>query len=207
MEFKSQLKKIIRAIKDWLGSYKLKKYVAHNDTLKIVIGASNIFEEGWFPTEEVFLNLLREEDFKRFFQNKKVDVFLSEHVFEHLTVEQADLALRNCYKYLKSGGYIRIAVPDGFHPNPNYIEMVKPGGTGSGADDHKVLYNYQTLETILKQAGFLPKPLEYFDENGNFHFFEWDKKTGMIHRSSRYDERNQHKPLTYTSLIYDGIKP
>jgi len=44
---------------------------------------------------------------------------------------------------------LRVAVPDGFHPNPGYIERVKPGGTGPGAGDHKILYTYRTLSAIL----------------------------------------------------------
>ena len=40
------------------------------------------------------------------------------------------------------GGNFRIAVPDGFHTDPSYIENVKPGGTGEGSEDHKNLFNY-----------------------------------------------------------------
>ena len=57
----------------------------------------------------------------------------------------------NCYEFLRPGGRLRIAVPDGFHPEPGYIEYVRPGGTGIGADDHKVLYNYQSLRKLLEK--------------------------------------------------------
>lgn len=36
-------------------------------------------------------------------------------------------------RVLKPGGYVRVAVPDGFHPDPAYIEMGRPGGYGTGS--------------------------------------------------------------------------
>lgn len=38
--------------------------------------------------------------------------FLAEHVWEHLTLENAHRAARNCYRYLHPGGRLRLAVPD-----------------------------------------------------------------------------------------------
>ena len=38
----------------------------------------------------------------------------AEHVFEHLTWDEARAALANISQYLKDGGRIRIAVPDGY---------------------------------------------------------------------------------------------
>jgi predicted SAM-dependent methyltransferase len=102
---------------------------------------------------------------------------------------------------------LRIAVPDGFHPDPDYIEYVRPGGTGAGADDHKVLYNYKLLSEQLRRAGFEVTLLEYWDENGDFHFRPWSSRDGYISRSRDHDERNQNGTLAYTSLIVDAIKP
>ena len=131
---------------------------------------------------------------------------MAEHVWEHLIIEDAKIGLENCYKYLKKGGRFRIAVPDGFHPDPDYINYVKPGGHGAGADDHKVLYNYKSFGKCLEESGFRVNLLEYFDEQGNFHYQEWDPEDGMIKRSKRFDKRNKDGKLNYTSLIIDGIK-
>jgi predicted SAM-dependent methyltransferase len=115
--------------------------------------------------------------------------------------------MKTCFTFLKSGGFLRIAVPDGFHPDKEYIECVKPGGFGAGADDHKILYNYKIMQASLEKAGFKVNFLEYWDENGKFQYKDWDPKTGMIHRSKRFDERNASGELKYTSLIVDAIKP
>ncbi len=202
---KAFIKSIVRWFKRQAGISRLKKAVQVSP-LKIVVGASNVFEKGWTPTEYDFLNLLKEEDFKNFFGGPKIDAILSEHVWEHLTEAEGQIGFQNCYNFLKKGGYLRIAIPDGFHPDPKYIEMVKVGGTGAGADDHKVLYNYKMLQTNLEKCGFKVNFLEYFDEKGEFHFVDWDKEKGMVHRSKRYDDRNKDGKLNYTSLIVDAVK-
>lgn len=42
----------------------------------------------------------------------RVDAFLAEHVWEHLSLEDAHRAARNCHEYLHPGGRLRLAVPD-----------------------------------------------------------------------------------------------
>lgn len=132
---------------------------------------------------------------------------MAEHVWEHLTGEGALQANANCYEFLRPGGRLRIAVLDGFHPDPAYIEYIRPGGPGPGADDHKVFYYYQSLKEQLEKTGFMVHLLEYWDERGHFHFREWTSEDGHIRRSKRYDLRNQDGSLVYNSLIVDAVNP
>ena len=97
-------------------------------------------------------------------------------------------------------------MPDGYHPNQEYINCVKPGGTGDGSDDHRLLFNYQTLSKVFTDVGFQIKLLEYFDESGNFHCEEWSEHKGKIYRSAGHDIRNRNGKLKYTSVILDAIK-
>ncbi|WP_223151245.1 class I SAM-dependent methyltransferase [Chitinophaga varians] len=209
------LKNIVRKAKALSGYNTMKAAIAEKNLIKslknttdwkLVIGASDVFEQGWIPTEVEQFNLLVPDSWNKYIPNASVSVFLAEHVWEHLTYEQGLIGARTCYRYLKPGGYLRIAVPDGFHPNADYINIVKPGGTGWGADDHKVLYTYKLMTQLLTDAGFTVKPLEYYDENGEFHFNEWNKSDGMVHRSIRYDERNVDGKPVYTSIIIDAVK-
>lgn len=174
--------------------------------LKIVIGSSGVFENGWIPSNYQYLNLLNEKHWRQNFFIKKIDAILAEHVFEHLSASQGGEALHMCHKYMKKGGRLRIAVPDGFSPIKGYIDMVKPGGTGEGSDDHKILYNVSLLEEMLVSAGFAVERLEYYDSNGLFHHFPWNPSDGMIHRSLTFDDRNADGVIGYTSLILDGFK-
>lgn len=174
---------------------------------RVVVGADGVFAPGWLPTDKDFLNLLEPDDWRRLFPSKSIDAILAEHVWEHLTVEEALTAARTCFEYLRPGGYLRVAVPDGLHPDPNYLEQVKPGGAGSGADDHKTIYTYKTFRELFERVGFLVNMLEYFDEAGEFFFKAWEPADGMIHRSIRYDRRNRDGIPHYTSIILDARKP
>ncbi len=175
-------------------------------TKNIVVGSSGIREKNWVITDKDTLNVLDEADWKRFFVPNSIDAIKAEHVWEHLTLEEGVVAAKICFKYLKKGGYLRIAVPDGYHTDPYYIRGVDVDGTGPGAKDHKVLYTYITLRKILNDSGFEVKFLEYFDEHGTFHFIDWNSADGFISRSKRYDRRNKDGSLHYTSIIADAIK-
>ncbi|MEJ2903744.1 class I SAM-dependent methyltransferase [Pedobacter panaciterrae] len=204
------LRKVIREIvykpKNILELIQLKAKIKNSTgKLQIIIGAHTTDYKDWLPTNIENLNLLEIASFDNLFGDKKADRFLAEHVFEHISYDDAIVALKNCNKYLKKGGVVRIAVPDGFHPNPDYINMVKPGGHGEGAHDHKLLYDYKTLSKAFEESGYRVNLLEYYDENGQFHFNEWDSKDGHVIRSKRYDKRF-NEPLGYSSLIVEGIK-
>jgi len=175
--------------------------------VRVIVGASDDRYEGWIATDKGQLDLLREADWDYQFGPNSVDAILAEHVWEHLDCDAAIIAAQNCFKYLRPGGYIRVAVPDGLHPDQEYIDYVKPGGCGAGSDDHHVLYTYETLTAVFLSVGFEITLLEYFDEHGTFHFQEWSPADGMISRSSRFDSRNGTRELTYTSIILDARKP
>lgn len=174
---------------------------------RIVIGAGGTREPGWIASEEEFLDLLDPGDWNRFFRPDTIDAMLAEHVWEHLDLADGLRAAQMCFKYLKPGGYLRIAVPDGMHPHPEYLEWVRVGGSGAGAYDHKVLYTHLTLRKLLEDAGFDVVLYEYFDAAGEFHDRPWSPQEGMITRSRRFDERNRGGELNYTSIVVDAVKP
>jgi predicted SAM-dependent methyltransferase len=192
-------------IKSKLRVYRFKRHL-RTTPLKLVIGASGKYDAGWIPSDIGFLNLLNDDHWKACFDTASIDAMLAEHVWEHLTIEQGLVAARRCFCYLKPGGYLRVAVPDGFHPDAKYIERVIPGGDGPGADDHKVLYNHGTFANIFEKAGFQVSLLEYFNSKGEFNFVDWNPEDGKINRSSRFDARNSNGTLEYTSIILDARK-
>jgi predicted SAM-dependent methyltransferase len=145
-------------------------------------------------------------DWNRYFQEGTLDALLAEHVWEHLLMEDGIRAARICHRYLKRGGYLRVAVPDGLFPDPAYIEFVRPGGTGPSAYDHKELYTYRTLRHIFESAGFNVKLLEYYDEQGQFHQLDWRIEDGKIVRSRRCYTGHSFGGTKYRSLILDAIK-
>jgi predicted SAM-dependent methyltransferase len=198
----------LRKLKKIIAASRIKKEIrSRNVEYKIIIGAGETKYPDWISTDYPALDITNPRSMNKYFARGLLKAILSEHVFEHLSFQQAESALTICKEYLSPGGYLRIAVPDGLHPDKAYIDAVKPGGSGAGSDDHKVLYNYKTITEIIMKAGFRVKLLEWFDHDGKFHFVDWQPETGMIKRSSRFDPRNIDNKLNYTSLIVDAIKP
>ena len=173
---------------------------------RIIIGTSGVKQPGWIETDVEYLNLLDLNHWTSYFQKNSIDAVLAEHVWEHLSLSEGQIAAQYCYEFLKPGGYLRVAVPDGFHPDEEYIQYVKPGGTGSGAKDHKVLYDHFTFTNIFEKAGFDVQLLEYFDSYGKFHSIQWNPEDGKINRSIRFDERNKDGSPIFGSLILDARK-
>lgn len=199
------------------GGYWLQRRLAASSQAKIVIGAWGRYDAGWIPTEQESLDLCQPAHWQRYFQKNSVDAVLAEHVWEHLTWDEALAAARTCFAYLAPGGYFRLAVPDGLHPDPEYIALVKPDSREP--NDHKILYTYKSIKTLFESVGFRVVLYEYFDESGTFHYHEWDRAGGTIWRSKRFDPRNAtgklasvypcsvDNSLAYSSIILDAVKP
>lgn len=185
----------------------LKKATDAGEPIQLVVGAGRTGYEGWISTNINSLNLLDAADWASTVGAIRLDRVLAEHVWEHLSPADGIIALRNVADHLKPGGRVRIAVPDGHHPDADYIAHVKPGGIGPGADDHKILYTAEILESAMREAGLVPEVLEHWDATGTFHAKEWDPADGKVVRSLKFDSRNAGGVLKYTSLIVDGVKP
>lgn len=174
--------------------------------IKIIVGAGPTKYKGWFSTDIVTLDITKGSDFEKYFNKKKIKNVLAEHVLEHLTQEELKKMILNFYKYSDDKVNIRIAVPDGFHPNKGYIETVRPGGKGDGAFDHKSLFNIKSLSEIFIKAGFKSHPIEYWNEKNEFHQGYSNDEHGYVMRSFINDKRNQDGKPVYTSLIVDFRK-
>jgi predicted SAM-dependent methyltransferase len=181
--------------------------------MKVIVGAGGVQQPGWLSLEESDLDITQPEAWARFFPSASLDCVFAEHVWEHLTPDEAIGAALNCFAYLKPGGTLRIAVPDGFHPDSTYISWVAPG-IGFNGDDHKQLYNYLSLCSQLTAAGFDCFPKEFFNERGQLFTFPLGDDCGHIKRTVRRYPFSLEGSLvglllgtTYTSLTVDARKP
>ncbi len=182
----------------------LKNRILQANPLKVVIGGGDIMHDAsWIVTNQEEIDAELKDDFEYYFETKSVDNFFASHVFEHL--KDVESAVMNLYNSLKIGGKLRIAVPDGYFPDENYINEVKVGGIGVGSDDHKYLFNIDSLSEILTKYGFKVEPIEYW-KDGKFYKKDWSVNDGFVGRSAEFDERNINGELKYTSLIIDAIK-
>ena len=123
-----------------------------------------------------------------------------------LTEEEVEITLQNAFHFMNSNGCFRIAVPDKNHPNPNYIEYVRPGGSGPGCDDHWSFWSFESISGLAKKIGFKSNLIEYYDGFGKLHSVPIDDEKGIIKRSVTKSSTNATIP-DYSSLIVDLIKP
>lgn len=109
------------------------------------------------------------------YASNSVDVIRASHLIEHLPLESAKALLCDCYRVLKPGGVLRIAVPDLEIMIKKYragemeyfnvdqpLEFVLAPTAGekfsrlmfSGDYAHRAVYDFGMLEIFLRQAGF-----------------------------------------------------
>jgi predicted SAM-dependent methyltransferase len=184
---------------------------------RIIVGAGDVVRDGWLSLQYSDLDIRDARQWARRFPANSLDAILTEHTLEHLTVEEARASVRNFYDYLKPGGYVRCAVPDGLHPSQEYFNWVAPNSPGEqwlqrfrGSEPpHKTLWNYHTLSKLFAEAGFGVVFREWFDEQGDFHKTEWSERDGYIRRCagawwSVFLSLIVDAP--YTSLMIDAVK-
>lgn len=181
-------------------------YLLRHAKIYLNVGAGRSRYKDWFATDIHTLDVTKERDFEKYFGKRKIDKILAEHVLEHLTDQELEKMVKNFYKFTSAGTNIRIAVPDGFHIDKNYIERVRPGGFGDGAHNHKNLFTYKSLVDLFERHGFKSALREYWDENGNFYSNYQNDSDGYIERSLINDDRNKDGKPNYTSLIVDFSK-
>lgn len=112
----SWARRLVRHIQVKRYACRLRNSVRNGEVLRLVIGAAGKCDPGWIVTERECLNLLKPEHWRTYFQKSSIDAPLAEHVWEHLDLDEGLAAAKLCFEYLKPGGYLRVAVPDGFHP-------------------------------------------------------------------------------------------
>lgn len=97
------------------------------------------------------------------FKNNSVDIIFASHFLEHLPKRTAEKFLRKCFYILKSGGTIRLIVPDIDIVLKRYLEDYKTNAVAAGEEfntrlfengQHKWMYNLESLSDLLAKSGF-----------------------------------------------------
>lgn len=196
-----------RKLKNFISRIILHFEIYFAQERRLLIGADITQYPGWIASQEGYLNICKYDHLQRVLGKKKLKHVLAEHVLEHIDLEELKQGLINIFNCLEENGTFRIAVPDGFHQSSQYIDAVKPGGSGWGSEDHKHLFNYQSLSQLLKECGFTVEVIEYWTQGGDFQTtYCNDDGLGYIDRSFINDARNSDGKPNYTSLIIDAHK-
>ena len=154
-----------------------RKYASH-ELDKLHLGCGLNRKAGWlnvdlFPPADLTLDL--REKFP--FPENTFTVIYSEHFFEHIDYPVvAGKFLAECFRVLKSGGLIRLGVPDTEWPlqeyckvrNDGYYQLAKKTWHPSWCTmemehinyhfrqdgEHRFAYDFETLRKVLQIAGF-----------------------------------------------------
>lgn len=185
-----------RALRRRWKQAKLYHEIVRQPVRKLILGAGRTTIPGWIATDQEMLDVAKWEDWRRVVPVGSIDRLLAEHVFEHLSKEECRIAFQACYQALRPGGRLRIAVPDGYHPDPQYRESISPPHRG-----HRLLWTIDSLTPSLREVGFEVIPLEWRSSDGSFHRIDWNEGEGLILRSSRYLGEDR------ASLLLDARKP
>ncbi len=187
--------------------------VARSALLKIIVGAAMTRQAGWYSTNEQWLDITNAQHWKNVFCGKALLTHvLTEHVFEHLTEDETRRALGLLWQHMLPGGRIRIAVPDGYHPDSTYLKHVGIAGIGADAEDHKQLLNSDSLCRFLEDAGFVSEMREGYRGDGELVQKPINPSSGLVIRSrSNAETMADRKGWDFvdanTSLVVDGIRP
>jgi len=179
--------------------------------IRIVVGASGDSYTGWITTEKYFFDITDGRSTSALIGGAKVRSFLLEHVLEHLSYEDATEAIKNLLQCVTVGGTIRIAVPDGNHPDENYRRLVGV----DGPDDHLHLWTLADAIDLARQSKCAIEMVEYFTERGQFVSTRLSdsetiaRERGVVSRSAKNSwsraDSIDYGPHGYTSLIFDLV--
>lgn len=151
---KDLLRRIIKIFKYRYRRFAISRPVSRGEKIRIIAGAAETFQVGWYSTNEQWLDVTDPADWQRVFHGKRLIAHaVAEHVFEHLTYDECRKALANISSHMVDGGRVRIAVPDGYHPDEDYLRHVGIDGIGGDAADHKQLLNVDVLFQLFREAG------------------------------------------------------
>ena len=179
--------------------------------IKLILGAALTNQKGWFSTNEEWLDIANKKHWERLFHTKNsVNNIVAEHVFEHLTIDEMKNSINLIYMYLKKNGTLRIAVPDGNHPDPIYRCNTGIKGIGADASDHKQFIKFEFINNLLQEIGFETKIREGYLKDGTLIKSDIEIDLGFIKRSRSNNFFDFKEGWDFydsnTSLIIDCIK-
>lgn len=147
---------------------------------KLHLGCGDRLLENWLNVDMIGSDLnLDIADGRLPFENDQFDTIVSQHVIEHLTLEDELLPLlHECYRSMKSGGEIWLTTPDmhkvaksyldhqssdmiedrqkrlpdwnlGIYPDQHFVNDMFHQGL-----EHRNLFDFELLKWTLNQAGF-----------------------------------------------------
>lgn len=166
-------------MKKYYYRFKAKSLASNNNKVMLNIGCGTDYKAGWINIDNNSDDNIEKLDLNWDlrnplpFEENSVDYIFNEHFLEHLTLEEAQLSIKDFMRVLKKGGVMRIAMPNlvdvvDLYNNPNWksetflkkfgLDFVQTKAELININfrwwGHKWLYDWEELERRLKDAGF-----------------------------------------------------
>jgi len=142
-----------------------------NPHLRVHLGSGDRPKAGWVNVDllghrvDLAWNLNRPLPF----DDESVVAIFQEHLLEHLTLERGLALIQDCYRMLKTGGVLRIGVPNAdsyvrsyCDGSGEFLETVRPGRPTPMLalqeefywHGHQTMYDFDTVSLVCEAAGF-----------------------------------------------------
>lgn len=129
----------------------------------------------------IYMNLNKKWKFK----DNTVDIVYASHLFEHLTLQSADLFLKEAYRTLKPGGILRIVVPDLYQISTKYLNEYKTKAADENTTEFIMWAINMHREAQYGNAGFFKKMILEWQGYPHQHKFMYDDKS-LTHKVKQY---------------------
>lgn len=140
------------------------------------------------------------------FESGSVDLVYHSHVLEHFTKHEGDAFIGECFRILKPGGIIRIAVPDLEKIARNYLDLLKECLSNPVNDMAKLNYEWTMLELFDQMVrnvsgGEMANYLRQRELKNHRFVFQRIGEEGKKIRSEYLQEREKviRSAITHTS--------
>ena len=134
--------------------------------IKLHLGCGKRYMEGWIHVDIInydHVDIVTEIEHLSSIDSNSVDEIYVSHTLEHIGRRQFYSALNRWYECLKSGGILRVAVPDfeavvnRYQVEGNLEELLGMlvGGQRNEYDHHKMVFDFKLLSNAMKDIGFI----------------------------------------------------
>jgi predicted SAM-dependent methyltransferase len=185
METKLNLASGTRCLADWVNiDNSLNARLAKHSTLFHLLYKIKIVPKEFYEWKDVIRSITTRDIRKGLpFDDESIDFIYSSHFIEHLSKEECNSVLNECYRVLKKGGLIRLVTPDLEQLAIRYVQKVQQERNEKASEEflcilfnlgetsevpfhirylrerfyakHKYAYDAYSLAHLLKIRGFV----------------------------------------------------
>lgn len=159
----------------------VKKLIKGKKKIMLNVGCGTDYKKGWINIDNNSDNNIEQLDLNWDLRNplpfadSSVDFVFNEHFIEHLTVDEAQVVIKDLMRVLKPGGVMRIAMPD--------LESVVNNYMNVPLDEDQVIKDYK-LGFVKTRAEWMNMSFRWW---GHMWLYDWEELKRRLHEAG-YDD-------------------